>query len=347
MDAQVTQFEQVKKSLMDRPKTWMVSGAAGFIGSNLTEFLLQMEQAVVGLDNFSTGHATNLDDIRKSVSEEQWSRFKFVEGDIQEYDTCHFCLKDVDNVLHHAAMASVPQSVADPHSFSQVNINGTLNMMLAANDHGIENFVYASTSAVYGDDPADEKVENVIGNPLSPYAVTKYANELFAYTCSENYGFKPVGLRYFNIFGKRQDPNGAYAAVIPKWISALATGEDVKIFGDGETTRDFCYIENVVQANILAAECMPESKGQVYNIAVGTRTSLNQLLDVLVQALGEQGIHCGRSPEYLDFRPGDVQHSLANIDKAVDQLGYRPTHTLKDGLKNAIAWYCECLLENS
>ncbi len=337
----MSKFQQVCSTLSENPKTWCVTGVAGFIGSNLLESLLKIDQTVVGLDNFATGHRSNLNDVQKSVTPEQWDRFRFVEGDIQDPETCASCLKGVQNVLHQAALGSVPRSIVDPATSTLVNVNGTLNMFYAAKEAGIENFVYASSSSVYGDHPDLPKVEDQIGKPLSPYAITKLSNELYAQNFSEVYGFKASGMRYFNVFGKRQDPNGAYAAVIPKWVAAILKGDEVQINGDGLTSRDFCYIANVVQANILAAESEDDGKGQPYNIAVGDNTSLNELFDLLVELLQGMGVEYALPAKHVDFRPGDVRHSLADISKAKDLLGYLPTHSLREGLIEALSWYCE------
>lgn len=313
---------------------------AGFIGSNLLENLLQLDQRVIGMDNFATGHQRNLEEVRTLVTPAQWQRFNFIHGDIRDLDICRRKCEGVDYVLHQAALGSVPRSLVDPISSNATNISGFLNMLVAARDAGVMSFTYAASSSTYGDHPALPKIEAKIGKPLSPYAVTKYVNELYADVFARSYGFTTVGLRYFNVFGRRQDPNGAYAAVIPKWISALIAGEPVFINGDGETSRDFCYVANAVQANILAAVTTdPQARNQVYNVAVGDRTTLNQLYRLLQAGLVSQGVRDNVRPIYRDFRAGDVRHSQADISKARRLLGYEPSHPLRDGIDEAISWY--------
>ena len=338
-----TKFEQVKQQLIDQPKTWLITGCAGFIGSNLLEFLLKHEQKVVGLDNFSTGFQHNLDEVQSQVTIEQWSNFRFIEGDIRDLAVCQEAVKGVDYVSHQAALGSVPRSLNDPITTNQVNIDGFLNMQIASRDEGVESFVFAASSSTYGDHPDLPKQEPKIGNPLSPYAVTKYVNELYAHVFALNYGFKSIGLRYFNVFGKRQTPNGAYAAVIPKWTSSMIHGEDVLINGDGETSRDFCYIENTVQANILSSVQMPESGFEVYNVALNNRTSLNELFVYLNELLAENGLNYPKEAVYQDFRAGDVRHSQADIAKITEQLGYHPTYSIREGLAEAMPWYINFL----
>ncbi len=338
-----TRFETIRKELSAAPRKWLVTGCAGFIGSNLLETLLKLGQTVTGLDNFATGHQHNLDEVRDSVTPEQWARFTFIEGDIRDLEACRRAAQGVDFVLHQAALGSVPRSLKDPITTNEVNIGGFLNMLVAARDAEVKSFVYAASSSTYGDHPALPKVEENIGNPLSPYAVTKYVNELYADVFARSYGFESVGLRYFNVFGKRQDPNGAYAAVIPKWTAAMIQNEDVTINGDGETSRDFCFVENAVQANILAAMAAPEGRNQVYNVAVSGRSTLNQLFGFLVQALGNQNVVYGKKPVYADFRAGDVRHSQADVSKAGRLLGYEPTHTVLQGLEVAMPWYTQFL----
>jgi UDP-N-acetylglucosamine 4-epimerase len=320
---------------------------AGFIGSNLLETLLKLNQKVVGLDNFATGHQYNLDEVKSSVTEQQWQNFLFIEGDIRNYQDCEKALfyenKLVDYVLHQAALGSVPRSIADPITTNSANITGFVNMLTAAKEAKVKSFTYAASSSTYGDHPALPKVEENIGNPLSPYAVTKYVNELYAGVYAKTYGFKSIGLRYFNVFGKRQDPNGAYAAVIPKWTASLIKGEQVFINGDGETSRDFCFIENTVQMNILAATAPDEAKDQVYNVAVGDRTTLNQLYQAIVEALSNLNITITQKPTYRDFRPGDVRHSQADISKAQAALGYHPEYRIFEGINKAMPWYVEFL----
>lgn len=338
---QAPDYQALCEKLAREPRTWLVTGVAGFIGSNLLEALLRLNQNVVGLDNFATGHRRNLDQVRELLPPEQWQRFRFIEGDIRDLDTCREACRNVDYVLHQAALGSVPRSIEDPILTNQSNIDGFLHMLVAARDAGVKSFVYAASSSTYGDHPGLPKVEDQIGRPLSPYAVTKYVNELYGDVFARCYGFKTIGLRYFNIFGPRQDPEGAYAAVIPKWIASMIKNEPVYINGDGETSRDFCYIDNTVQANLLAATTEDEqAKNQIYNIAVGERTSLNQLYEALRSELAPRFPHLADArPIYRDFRPGDVRHSLADISKAQRLLRYQPTHTLREGLKVAMDWY--------
>jgi UDP-N-acetylglucosamine 4-epimerase len=336
-------YQQISADLRKAPRTWLVTGCAGFIGSNLLETLLKLDQTVVGLDNLATGHQHNLDEVMELVSAEQWGRFTFIEGDIRDLETCRKATTGVDFVLHQAALGSVPRSLQDPITTNAVNIDGFLNMLVASRDARVHAFVYAASSSTYGDHPALPKVESEIGNPLSPYAVTKYVNELYADVFARSYGFGSIGLRYFNVFGKRQDPNGAYAAVIPKWISAMIRGEDVVINGDGETSRDFCFVENAVQANLLAALAQPEGVNQVYNVAFNARTSLNDLFEHLRRLLAKHGIQYDKQPVYGEFRPGDVRHSQADIAKANDLLGYKPMHDIMEGLEVAMPWYTQFL----
>lgn len=335
----MSKFEQVQEMLSATPKVWLVTGVAGFIGSNLLERLLKLNQTVIGLDNFATGYQKNLDEVKGLVTEQQWERFTFIEGDIREFETCLQASKGVDYVLHQAALGSVPRSIADPITSNAANVTGFLNMLEAAKQNEVTSFVYAASSSTYGDHPALPKVEENIGNPLSPYAVTKYVNELYADVYSRTYGFKCIGLRYFNVFGRRQDPDGAYAAVIPKWTASMIKGEQVFINGDGETSRDFCYIDNTVQMNILAALAEDEAKNQVYNVALGDRTTLNELYSSIKGALVENGVNVTFEPEYRDFRAGDVRHSQADITKAKTHLGYEPTHRIQQGISEAMPWY--------
>jgi len=337
----VTRYEQLRGDLARAPRKWLITGAAGFIGSNLLQSLLDLNQHVVGFDNFATGHRANLQEVERCVASAQWTRFRFVEGDIRNADACRQVCEGVDFVLHQAALGSVPRSIEDPITTNSVNIGGFLEMLMAARTAGVKRFVYAASSSTYGDHPGLPKVESVIGKPLSPYAVTKFANELYADVFASTYGFPSIGLRYFNIFGARQDPNGPYAAVIPKWIAAMIHNEPVHINGDGETSRDFCYVANAVQANLLAATTADlAAANQVYNVAVGQRTSLKQLFEHLRAMLAPRFAHlAGSSPIYRDFRAGDVRHSLADIRKAHRLLGYEPTHTVSDGLSEAMEWY--------
>ncbi|EEY7909187.1 Vi polysaccharide biosynthesis UDP-N-acetylglucosaminuronic acid C-4 epimerase TviC [Escherichia coli] len=336
-------YKKIEDALSSKSETWLITGVAGFIGSNLLEALLKLNQKVVGLDNFATGHQANLDEVKESVSAEQWSAFTFVEGDICEPETCVEVVKGVDHVLHQAALGSVPRSIKDPITTNNTNISGFINMLVAAKDANVRSFTYAASSSTYGDHPALPKIEENIGNPLSPYAVTKYVNELYAQVFARTYGFKSIGLRYFNVFGKRQDPNGAYAAVIPKWTAAMINDEPLYINGDGESSRDFCFIENVVQMNILAAQSDASARDQVYNVAVGDRTTLNQLFNVLKNTLKNNNVIYEKKPVYKDFRAGDVRHSQANIDKAKRLLGYVPTHDILDGIKESMPWYISTL----
>ena len=335
----MTQYEKIQQQLINEPKVWLITGVAGFIGSNLLEKLLLLNQKVIGLDNFATGHQYNLDEVKTLVDEVQWDRFTFIKGDIRDFTTCQQAVKGVDYVLHQAALGSVPRSINDPLTTNAANITGFLNMLTAAKEEQVKSFTYAASSSTYGDHPALPKVEENIGNPLSPYAVTKYVNELYAGVFAKTYGFKTIGLRYFNVFGKRQDPNGAYAAVIPKWTSAMINNEEVFINGDGETSRDFCFIENTVQMNILAATAPEDAKDSVYNVAVGDRTTLNDLYHSIQSALAENDIQHTTEPTYRDFRAGDVRHSQADISKAQTQLGYQPEYRILAGISKAMPWY--------
>ena len=340
----MTTYQELRRSLQASPKVWLVTGAAGFIGSNLVETLLSLGQTVRGLDNFCTGYQKNLDMVREAVGPEAWGRFTFIEGDIRNLPTCHKACAGVEKVLHEAAIGSVPRSIEDPIFSNANNIDGFLNMLVAARDAGVKGFVYAASSSTYGDEPTLPKREDRIGKPLSPYAVTKYVNELYADVFATAYGVKTIGLRYFNIFGRRQDPDGAYAAVIPQWFAAVMREETLYINGDGETSRDFCYIDNCVQANLLAACAKDEGWNQIYNVAVGERTTLNELFTIIrdeaakfnAKAAGVQVVH-------RDFRAGDIRHSLADISKASTLLGYAPTHSVRQGLDEAGRWYAENL----
>jgi len=324
-------------------KTWLITGVAGFIGSNLLETLLHLNQRVVGLDNFSTGYRHNLKEVQNLVSREQWARFNFIEGDILNIDDCRLACSGINYVLHQAAIGSVPRSIEDPVSTNAVNITGFLNMLVAARDSKVKRFVYAASSSTYGDHPGLPKIEDQIGSPLSPYAITKYVNELYADVFYRTYGLQSIGLRYFNVFGKRQDPEGAYAAVIPKWHAALIGNESIFINGDGETTRDFCYVENAVQANILAATVEDiAAVNQIFNVAVGDATSLNVLYEHLKKNLSPLFPHVASfTPTYREFRVGDIRHSLADISKAKRLLGYEPSHRVGEGLKDAMGWYVD------
>ncbi|MGP9801382.1 SDR family oxidoreductase [Rheinheimera sp. NSM] len=328
----------ILQQLQPAAKRWLVTGCAGFIGSNLLETLLKAGQQVVGLDNFATGHQRNLDEVKSLVSAAQWANFQFINADIRNLSSCQQACAGVDYVLHQAALGSVPRSINDPGTTNETNISGFLNMLLAARDAGVKRFVYAASSSTYGDHPALPKVEDVIGKPLSPYAITKYVNELYADVFSRSYGFHSIGLRYFNVFGPRQDPNGAYAAVIPKWTAAMIAGQDVVINGDGETSRDFCFVANAVQANIKAA-LADIAQSEVFNVAVGDRTSLNTLFNAIAATLAENGLQYSKTPVYAAFRAGDVRHSQADISKAATMLGYQPQYRIHDGLKLAMPWY--------
>ncbi|MCK5874488.1 MAG: Vi polysaccharide biosynthesis UDP-N-acetylglucosaminuronic acid C-4 epimerase TviC [Alcanivoracaceae bacterium] len=333
------EYENVRSQLRDSPKVWLITGVAGFIGSNLLEALLVLDQQVVGLDNFATGYRHNLDEVKSVVSARQWSRFSFIEGDIRNIDDCRRACDGVDYVLHQAALGSVPRSIEDPLLTNACNIDGFVNMLVAARDAGVTSFTYAASSSTYGDHPGLPKVEDEIGKPLSPYAVTKYVNELYGDVFATCYGFKSIGLRYFNVFGPRQDPDGAYAAVIPKWTASMIRGEQVLVNGDGETSRDFCYVDNAVQANILAAVADDVAKNQIYNVACSDRTSLNDLFSYLRDALAVLGVTYNQSPTYQDFREGDVRHSQADISKARRLLGYEVVYRVGDGLNRAMPWY--------
>lgn len=335
-------YEQIQSKLRSAPRTWLITGVAGFIGSSLLEALLKLDQRVAGLDNLATGHRKNLDEVKSLVTAAQWARFRFIEGDVCDRGVCGCACDGADFVLHQAALGSVPRSMADPLASHESNVTGFLNMLVAARNAKVERFVYASSSAVYGDHPDLPKFEDKIGQPLSPYAATKLMNEVYADVFARAYGLESIGLRYFNVFGPRQDPEGAYAAVIPKWIASLLRREPVQVNGDGETSRDFCFIANVVQANLLAATTTnAEAVNQVYNVAVGERTTLNELFHFLETGLrGRDASLPEQKPVHEDFRPGDVRHSLADISKAQRLLGYAPTQRVADGLNLALEWYC-------
>ncbi len=335
----MSRYTDIQNTLRSSPKTWLVTGVAGFIGSNLLETLLGLDQTVVGLDNFSTGHRHNLNHVQRIVTTDQWNRFRMIEGDICDLETCQRATQGVDYVLHQAALGSVPRSIADPITTNANNIGGFLNMLVASRDACVSSFTYAASSSTYGDHPALPKVEETIGKPLSPYAITKYVNELYADIFASCYGFKAIGLRYFNVFGPRQDPNGAYAAVIPKWIAAMIQGDAIRINGDGETSRDFCFVDNAVQANILAATAPPAVRNAVYNVAVGDRTSLLQLVAMIKQNLSSYGIEVLSDVIHAGFRDGDVRHSQASIQRIKESLGYAAAFTVADGLKATCKWF--------
>ncbi len=334
-------YKQRKDELRNQPRTWLITGVAGFIGSNLLETLLKLDQQVIGLDNFSTGFQDNLDEVQNLVNESQWDNFQFINGDICNIKTCQAACEGVDFVLHQAALGSVPRSIEDPLTTNENNISGFLNMLVAARDAKVQRMVYAASSSTYGDHPDLPKVEDKTGNPLSPYAVTKLVNELYSKVFARTYGFKTTGLRYFNIFGQRQDPDGAYAAVIPKWFAGLLKEETVYINGDGTTSRDFCFIDNCVQANIMAATAKKDnSANQVYNVAFGQRTTLTELYELIKERVTEKMSNIKNAkPVYQDFRAGDVRHSLADISKARQMIGYEPEYSIGQGLDKAAAWY--------
>jgi UDP-N-acetylglucosamine 4-epimerase len=333
-------YQKLRSQLQYRPQSWLITGVAGFIGSNLLETLLLLDQHVVGLDNFATGFKSNLDEVRSQVTSAQWNRFDFIEGDISRIDDCHRALKGVEYVLHQAALGSVPRSLSNPIATNETNISGFLNMLTAARDAKVHSFTYAASSSTYGDHPNLPKIEETIGKPLSPYAVTKYVNELYAEVFFRCYAFPTIGLRYFNVFGKRQNPAGAYAAVIPLWIESLINQKHIYINGDGETSRDFCYIGNVIQANLLAATTTDSSAiNNVYNVAAGQRMTLNQLFRELTVAVAQHGFQYPHLPINREFRNADVRHSLADVSKAMKLLGYAPETTASDGLKLAVNWY--------
>lgn len=341
----MTSYKKLQKYLINNQSTWLVTGAAGFIGSNLVEKLLILNQKVVGMDNFDTGYQHNINqaiqDANNFAGKDLKNNFKFINGDINNLNDCKKACVNVDYVLHQAAIGSVPRSIEDPINTNKANIDGFLNMILASKDEKVKRFVYAASSSSYGDNPDLPKIEHMIGNPLSPYAVTKLVNELYAKVFAKNYNFNTIGLRYFNIFGKRQDPNGAYAAVIPKWTDAILNKEDVYINGDGKTSRDFCYIENAIQMNLLAATTKNKKAiNEVYNVALNDRTSLNKLYKMIEERL-VKSIHGikKKNPIYREFRPGDVRHSQASIEKAQELLGYEPEYRISEGIDAAIDWY--------
>ncbi len=345
----MTKYKELQEHLKNNQNIWLITGVAGFIGSNLLETLLILNQKVVGLDNFDTGHQHNIDqaleDAQQATGKDLSNNFKFIDGDIRELKDCEQACDGVDYVLHQAALGSVPRSIEDPINTNRANIDGFLNMLVASKDANVKRFVYAASSSTYGDHPDLPKIEDKIGSPLSPYAVTKVVNELYAQVFAKTYGFKTIGLRYFNIFGKRQDPNGAYAAVIPKWVAAILNQEQVFINGDGETSRDFCYIDNTVQMNLLAATTdNDKATDQVYNVALNDRTSLNRLYQMIEERLIQrtQGLE-RKNPIFRDFRAGDVRHSQANIDKAIELLKYQPKYKIEKGMDEAMDWYVKSL----
>ena len=338
----MNRYRQVEVELRQHPRTWLITGVAGFIGSNLLENLLRMDQRVIGLDNFATGHRRNLEEVRSFVEPQQWERFSFLEGDICDLDSCKRACEGVDHVLHQAALGSVPRSLADPLASHRANVDGFVHMLVAAREAKVRRVVYAASSSTYGDHPGLPKVEDVIGTPLSPYAVTKYVNELYADVFARSYQMQAIGLRYFNVFGPRQDPHGAYAAVIPRWLDAMLSGEPVYINGDGESSRDFCFIENAVRANLLAAAAPLPSPAEhhVLNVAVGERTSLLQLFGYLRAEVERHAPeHAIPDPLHREFRAGDARHSLADISRARALIGYEPTHDIRQGLRVLADWF--------
>ncbi len=338
-------FQEIKDDISENPRKWLITGVAGFIGSNLLEELLNLNQQVVGIDNFSTGSKRNIEQVKSAVPKKLWENFTFKECDITNFIDCNTLTKNIDYVLHQAALGSVPRSIKDPINSNNSNVNGFLNMMYASNVNGVKRFVFASSSSVYGDDKNLPKKEDIFGDPLSPYALTKRINEEYAKVIKKTYETSDyIGLRYFNVFGKRQDPGGAYAAVIPKWINLLYSGNDCEIYGDGKTSRDFCYIDNVVQANILSATVSDdEALNRIYNIAVGDKISLNEIYKEIVSALNKNGFRINKKPHYRDFRAGDIRHTHADISDAKRFLGYSPTHNLSEGLEDTIKWYLKNL----
>lgn len=336
--------DDLDRQLRERTRNWLVTGAAGFIGSNLVECLLRAGQKVVALDNFATGHQRNLDEVEQLVGD---SDLRLIRGDIRDRGDCEAAVEGAEIVLHQAALGSVPRSIAEPLATHDANTTGFINMLDTARRAGVARFVYAASSSTYGDEPNLPKREDRIGNPLSPYAATKLVNEIYASVYAKTYGIRATGLRYFNVFGPRQDPEGAYAAVIPKWTRAMLRGEEVVIYGDGETSRDFCFVANAVQANIRAALAADEAQGEVYNVAVGQRTSLLQLFGLIRDGLQRRQIHYARDPVFAEFRSGDVRHSEADIGKARRLLGYQPTHDIAQGIDEALPWYIQRFQELS
>jgi UDP-N-acetylglucosamine 4-epimerase len=339
----MTRWDDAREGLRRQPRSWLVTGAAGFIGSHIVEELLRLGQRVRGLDDFSTGHRANLEDVAARVGGDRFGAFELVEGDIRDSSVCAKACAGAPLVIHQAALGSVPRSVADPITSYAVNVGGTVNVFEAAREAACARIVYASSSSVYGDHPGLPKLEAEIGEPLSPYAATKRIDEVWAQACFRSYALPVVGLRYFNVFGPRQDPQGPYAAVIPRWIEELVAGRQPRIFGDGETSRDFCPVANIVQANLLAALApAKDACGRVFNVALGGRTSLNELFLALRDGLAELGVDCaGVQPVRDDFRPGDVRHSLADVSAIRTALGYAPEIDFAEGIRSALGWYLE------
>ena len=341
----MTSYELLQSRLLSQPCTWLITGVAGFIGSNLLEALLKLDQRVVGIDNFSNGYQHNLDEVQSLVSASQWANFNFISGDIRNLNDCEIACAGVDYVLHQAALGSVPRSIKDPITTNSANITGFLNMLTAARDAAVKSFTYAASSSTYGDHSALPKIEHTIGKPLSPYAVTKYVNELYADVFALTYGFHSIGLRYFNVFGPRQNPEGDYAAVIPTWIASMLADSPIYINGDGESSRDFCFVANTVQANLLAATASnPAARDQIYNIALGDRTTLNELFGLLTDELKVCGVNVVSAPIKRSFRIGDVRHSQADINKAKQLLSYSPQFCVRKGISAAMPWYIKKLI---
>ena len=343
MNKSLISYKDLQESLKSDSKKWLITGVAGFIGSNILENLLKLNQQVIGIDNFSTGYDHNLKEVQKNVSSKEWNNFNFYNGDICNYDDCLRVVDDIDFVSHQAALGSVPRSIKQPLATNSTNITGFLNILEASRLANVKSFTYASSSSVYGNHPDLPKKEENIGEPLSPYAVTKYVNEIYARVFSRTYDFKSIGLRYFNVFGPRQDPKGPYAAVIPKWVKLLMENKEIEIYGDGETSRDFCYIDNVVQMNLLSAIADSNAKDHVYNVACGHQTSLTELFFLIKEALGKNNINISGEPSYKDFRVGDIRHSKADITSGLNKLNYLPTHDVEKGIDDAIAWYIQNL----
>jgi len=333
--------EDLESMLEGQAGLWLVTGVAGFIGSNLLEALLERNQLVRGLDNFSTGHARNLEQVRTNLTSQQWAGFEFLQSDIRDLPSCQRACSGARLVLHQAALGSVPASIADPIGAHTTNATGALNILWASHQANVQRVVYASSCAVYGDCPSLPITEGQPIIPLSPYAATKSVNELYAQAFARSYGLSAIGLRYFNIFGPRQDPQGPYAAVIPAWVRALLRKEPVCIHGDGNTSRDFCYVANVVQANLRAALTPPDqAANRVYNIGQGERATLNQLFLLLRDKLAAENPSLrGLEPVYGEARPGDIRHSQADLSEARHRLGYRPHYRLDEGLEEAMDWY--------
>jgi UDP-N-acetylglucosamine 4-epimerase len=331
------QYQAALANLRQNSRTWLITGVAGFIGSHLLECLLSLGQSVVGLDNFSTGHPKNIDEALERSGVD--ARFRVIYGDVREFSVCADACTGVDIVLHHAALASVPGSIADPMDYHHVNVDGFVNMLVAARDAKVKRFVYASSSAVYGDDPETPKREERIGESLSPYAAAKLTNEIHGALFNRVYGLQTIGLRYFNVFGRRQDPQGPYAAVIPRWVSSLAVDQPCVIMGDGETTRDFVHVDDAVQANVLSAVEDGSVTGKVYNVGSGRRTTLNELYDIIQRQVAERRHVAPPPPVYEDFRPGDIRHSVADITLIENNLGFSPRRSLAEGIDESLGWY--------